>query len=82
MDVVQNPDVANGKKILLVKDSFANSMVPYLTTNFSEVHIIDPRYYNQNIYEYIRENGITEVAVVYSIKQMSEINIANKLRGQ
>ena len=82
VDVVQNPDVANGKKILLVKDSFANSMVPYLTTNFSEVHIIDPRYYNQNIYEYIRENGITEVAVVYSIKQMSEINIANKLRGQ
>jgi len=82
VDVVKNADVKNGKKLLILKDSFANSMVPFLATNFSEIHIIDLRYYNQNIYDYIQQNGITESAAIYSIKQLCEVSVANKLRAR
>ncbi|NLG93482.1 MAG: hypothetical protein GX485_08045 [Clostridiales bacterium] len=82
VDVVKNPDASTKKKLLLIKDSYANSMIPFLSTNFSEIHIIDLRYYNQDIYKYIQQNGITETAAVYSIKQLCEVSIANKLSAR
>lgn len=82
VDVIRNSRVTNGKKLLLLKDSFANSMIPFLATNFEEIHMIDLRYYNQNVYSYIRQNGITETAAVYSIKQLCEVSVANKLTAR
>lgn len=79
VDVVKNSDVKNGKKLLILKDSYANSMIPFLALNFSEIHIIDLRYYNQDVYRYIEENGITDTAAIYSIKQLCEVSISNKL---
>jgi hypothetical protein len=55
-------------------------MIPYLSQNFSEIHIIDLRYYNLDIYDYIKRNGIEKAAAVYSIKQLCDVSIANKLR--
>ena len=51
----------NGKKIAVVKESYGNAFVPYLTNNYEEVHIIDFRYFTQNIKEYMQENGISEI---------------------
>lgn len=82
VDLVKNMDVKNGKKLLILKDSYANSMVPFLAINFSEIHIIDLRYYNQDIYDYIQQNGITETAAIYSIKQLCDVSIANKLNAR
>ncbi|MBW7571563.1 DHHW family protein [Caproiciproducens faecalis] len=82
VDVVRNPAVTNGKKLLIIKDSYANSMVPFLATNFQEIHIIDLRYYTQNIYDYIRQNKITDTTAIYSIKQLCEVLVANKLSAR
>ncbi len=79
VDVVKSSTVSNGRKLLIIKDSYANSMVPFLATNFQEIHIIDPRYYNQDIYDYIQQNAITDTAAVYSIKQLCDVLVANKL---
>lgn len=77
--VVLNP-AAKGGKLLLLKDSYANAMVPYLAENFSEIHLIDLRYYSLDIYKYIQQNGIDRAAAVYSLKQLCDVPIANKLR--
>ena len=79
VDVVRNADVTNGRKLLILKDSYANSMIPFLMTNFSEIHLIDLRYYNFNVYDYIEEQGITDAAAIYSVKQLCDVSIANKL---
>ena len=54
-------------------------MIPFLMTNFSEIHLIDLRYYNFNVYDYIEEQGITDAAAIYSVKQLCDVSIANKL---
>lgn len=77
--VVLNP-AAKGGKLLLLKDSYANAMIPYLAENFSEIHLIDLRYYSLDIYKYIQQNGIDRAAAVYGIKQLCDVPIANKLR--
>lgn len=56
-----NDENKNGKKIAVVKESFGNAFVPYLTNNYEEVHIIDFRYFTNNLKNYMTENGITEV---------------------
>ena len=76
--VVKNPE-AKGGKLLLLKDSFANSMIPYLSQSFSEIHLVDLRYYNLDIYKYLKQNGIHQAAAVYSMKQLGDVSLANKL---
>ena len=79
VEVVKNKNQNNGRKLLLLKDSYANSLVPFLCLHYSEIHVIDLRYYSQNVYEYVEENGITEAAAVYSMKQLCDVDISNKL---
>lgn len=56
-----NDDNKNGKKIAVVKESYGNAFVPYLTNNYEEVHVVDFRYFGDNLKNYMQENGITEV---------------------
>ncbi|MEE0914674.1 MAG: DHHW family protein [Ruminococcus sp.] len=50
-----------GSKIAVVKESYGNAFVPYLTYNYEEVHVIDFRHYTGNLATYCSENGIDEV---------------------
>ncbi|MGI6085549.1 MAG: DHHW family protein [Acetivibrionales bacterium] len=59
-------DINNGKKILVVKDSFGNMLVPFLVPHYEEIYVVDSRFYNKNltsknIVEFIKDNGINEV---------------------
>ena len=61
----------NGKKLLVIKDSYAHIMAQFLVQNFEEVHLIDPRYYRAPISEYIEKNDIDDVLFLYSISNLS-----------
>ena len=52
-------------RLLLVRDSYADSLTPFLTERFREIHLIDLRYYRASLQDYIRENGIDEIMVLY-----------------
>lgn len=54
-------DVANSRKILVIKDSYGNAMVPFLLPHYEEIYVVDPRQYEKNIFELIQNNGIQEV---------------------
>jgi len=61
----------NGRKLLVIKDSYAHIMAQFLVQNFEEVHLIDPRYYKLPISEYIEENDIDDVLFLYSLSNLS-----------
>lgn len=52
--------------LLILRDSYADSLVPFLTDAFSEIHLIDLRYYTGSVKEYIAENAIDRVLLLYS----------------
>lgn len=60
-----------GGRLLLIRDSYADSEIPFLTGAFSEIHVVDLRYYRQDIAGYVRENGIDQVAISYSLKNFA-----------
>ncbi len=62
---------SEGGRLLVIRDSYADSEIPFLTAAFSEIHLIDLRYYRQGIADYVKENGIDAVAVSYSLKNFA-----------
>lgn len=64
--------VKNNKTILIIKDSFANSIVPFLVNNYEKIIIIDPRYFKTSIIDLIKEKEIDEVLLLYNIQNFAK----------
>ena len=54
------------KRLLLVKDSFANSFIPFLMPYYREIVVVDPRYYSGTINDLMDSYRISEVLFLYS----------------
>ncbi len=63
----------NGKgKLLILKDSYANCFSQFVIDDYAETHLIDMRFYNDSIANYIEENNITQVLVLYNIPNFAQ----------
>lgn len=54
------------KKLLLIKDSYANSFVQFLTPYFSKIVMVDPRYFYEDIEQLINKEKITDMLYLYN----------------
>ena len=50
----------------IVKDSYANSLVPFLTANYAAVDVVDLRNYNYGLDALIEANGYDAILLLYS----------------
>lgn len=80
LTVIKNNELNNGKKLLVIKDSYGNSMVPFLTRDFEEIHVVDLRSFMKNINQYIEENNFDEILVLYSLVNFSQDTNIIKLK--
>ncbi|MGG1572295.1 DHHW family protein [Fictibacillus sp. NRS-1165] len=70
--VIKNPNKPNGPKVLILKDSYVNPMIQFLSRNFSETRIIDMRHYKQkSVYQYIDQHDIDAVLFVHNINSIN-----------
>lgn len=53
--------------LLVVRDSFSDALAPFLTQNFSSIHLLDLRYSKSSVAQYVRENHIDQVLILYSV---------------
>ena len=68
---IENKSIKNEHKILIIKDSFANVIVPYLAQVISRVDVIDMRksqtdHFNGNIMALIEENNYDTVLFIFN----------------
>lgn len=60
-------DVENGRKLLIVKDSYPNALVPCLTGSFEDIWTVDMRFleemehFPRSISQIVKDQGITDV---------------------
>ena len=71
---VQNIKETGREKLLIIKDSFAHSVAPFLAYNYDLV-IIDPRYYKEPIKKIVVEERIDRVLILNYIGSMTESNV-------
>ena len=70
---ITNENIDSNKEILVIKDSYANSFIPFLINHYKKVHVIDPRYYNKVISDYVKENSnIKDVLILYNMNTLDK----------
>ena len=73
-------EVKNGRKLLVIKDSFGNAEIPFYTSSFEQIYVLDVRYFERNLVNFIETTGVTDVLFTmsaYSVVGDNADNIAN-----
>lgn len=65
MYTIKTP-VKSKKKLLLIKDSYANSFIPFLSQDFRKIVVVDPRYFYDSIDDIIKSEEITDILFLYN----------------
>ncbi len=66
--IMRNESAAANRKLLVVRDSYSDSLAPFLSQSFSEVHLLDLRYYRTPVAQYAEENDVDMIFVCYSVE--------------
>ena len=59
------------KKLLVIKDSFAHTLVPFLAGHYSEIVMVDLRYYKEPVSQLLKQTSFDNVLFMYSIDNIS-----------
>ena len=68
--VREAPEGQEPSKILVIKDSYANSFVPFLLYNFDEVHVVDLRYSAVSMKELLSTENFDQVLLMYNFMNL------------
>lgn len=60
------------RSLLLIKDSYANCMIPMLTPYFSKIVVIDPRYLTDSLDSIVKENDFSHMMYLYNVNTLLE----------
>ena len=72
----------NSKKVLLVvKDSYANCLVPMLMPYYKSIIMVDPRYFTGDMEKILKENAVTDVLWLYNVNTfLTDTSIKNVIK--
>ena len=56
-----------GRKICIVKESFGNAFSPFMISHYDEVFVVDQRYFQLGLINFIQQNDITDLLFINNI---------------
>lgn len=81
--IMTNPEITDGSSCLVIKESFGNAMVAYLTQNYQTVYVVDYRYINQvfpgTLRQFVDERGVQDVMFINNISATRSPALVNAL---
>ncbi|MDD5924027.1 MAG: DHHW family protein [Clostridia bacterium] len=67
---IHNDSADSNKKLLIIKDSFAHCLTPFLSAHYSDIVMVDLRYYKLSLTELIKTEKCDETMFVYGIENL------------
>ena len=74
--------LGNAKSVLVIKDSYANCLVPLLLEHYQTVYVVDLRHYRKSVktlisdIRYSDNIELSDIVVLYNIPQFStDVNV-------
>lgn len=65
---ITNARADSDRQLVLIKDSYANSMVPFLVHHYQKIYVFDTRYYRFGPSSFINEHPeVTDVLLLYNM---------------
>lgn len=66
-------DARSDKRLLVIKDSYAHALAPFLAEEYRTIDLIDLRYFKrQTISDWLRENPADDILLVYGISSLAQ----------
>lgn len=65
--MILNNEKQDGSSCIVVKESFGNALVPFLADHYERVYVIDYRYWNGKLADFVKKKRAKEVLVVNNI---------------
>lgn len=74
-------DANTGKELIVLKDSFAHALVPFLANHYDRIIVLDLRYYNFPLTQLLQEMPEADVLVTYNVSWLAQdTNLAKLTR--
>lgn len=74
--LVENP-AADGGTLLVVRDSYMDSALPFLAQHYSRIYLMDLRYYKSSVAQVAADCGADAILISYSIPNfLTDTNLA------
>ncbi len=68
---ITNETAESDRELVLLKDSYANSLVPFLTRHFRKIYVFDTRSYRLGPSNFIGEHpGVTDILILYNMNTL------------
>ena len=61
----------NGRVLLVLKDSYANCLIPMLVGDYEKIIVVDPRYFTGRLEVLMEAEGVNEVLVLYNASMLA-----------
>ena len=74
--IIENPEIADNSACIVVKESFGNAFVPFLTQNYHTVYVVDYRYFSK-----IDQRKLSQLAADTGAKDVIFINNISATRN-
>lgn len=69
--VIENPKRKDGSSCVVIKESYGNAFVPFLVDHYQTVYVVDYRYYEENVLDFVTDNKIQDVIFINNIMATS-----------
>ncbi len=70
--LIEIPEGHTGKSLILLKDSYSNCLIPFLTYNYDRIRILDLRYFGGSLAELLDNDKEADVLLLYNFMHFSE----------
>ena len=81
MSMIENPEIQDGSSCIVLKESYGNCFVPFLVDHYQTVYVVDFRYADVNLVDYVKEKKIQDVLIMNNITIIGSDTVANKIAG-
>lgn len=80
--IITNPSITDGSSCVVIKESFGNALVPFLVDHYQTIYIIDYRYYDGDIAQFVNDNKVQDVIFANNADAIGDTAGTNKLSSK
>ena len=81
MAVIENPNVTDGSTCVVMKESYGNAFIPFLVDHYSTIYILDYRYSNVNVIDFVKEKQADDLICINNISLIGDEDVAATISG-
>lgn len=77
--VIENADITDGSSCIILKESFGNALIPFLSDHYQTIYEVDYRYYDGSVISLAKEKQVDDIIFANNISMTRSDYLIGKL---